>query len=172
MVYLSEQPEKPATQEGAAPEPPRAPEAPQPPSPVPEPPRGNMGELRTIQTLVTVSIIAGPVSMVIGGVLLSTVALVCALVAFLKARRVADTAGIDANLVRTMRRQAVLGLAIGIVALVLNAVTLAMLMPAIIEAVQAGDLTPLVDGTAGSGVSPSDGQSGSSDAAGTGSVWG
>ena len=128
-----------------------------------------MGELRTIQTLVTVSIIAGPVSMVIGGVLLSTVALVCALVAFLKARRVADAAGIDANLVRTMRRQAVLGLAIGIVALVLNAVTLAMLMPAIIEA---GDLTPLVDGTAGSGVSPSDGQSGSSDAAGTGSVWG
>ena len=118
-----------------------------------------MGELRTIQTLVTVSIIAGPVSMVIGGVLLSTVALVCALVAFLKARRVADAAGIDANLVRTMRRQAVLGLAIGIVALVLNAVTLAMLMP-------------LVDGTAGSGVSPSDGQSGSSDAAGTGSVWG
>ena len=45
--------------------------------------------LKSAQTLVTISIIGGPVSLIIGGVLLSTIALICGILAFTKIKRAA-----------------------------------------------------------------------------------
>ncbi len=171
MAYLSEQSGSggPSAPEGPA----GAPQVPAPEPPqVPEPKGDGLGSLRSIQALVTVSIIAGPVSMIVGGVLLSAVALGCALVALAKVRRVEVPEGTDGALVQAVRHQAMVGVGIGVVALVLNAVTLALLMPGIIEAAQTGDFSSLLGGAGmegGSGGSAASEGSSSSDSS---SVWG
>ena len=49
---------------------------------------GGLRQLKSAQTLVTVATIAGPLSLLIGGVVLSGVGVICALMAFVKTRRV------------------------------------------------------------------------------------
>lgn len=178
MAYLSEQKGAEGPEDGspAAPQPAGAPKPPQAPSPVPEPPRGSASELRTIQTLITVALIAGPVSMVIGGVVLSLIAVACAGVALAKARRAtAEGSEESAGLLQAMRRQAMVGLGLGVVALAFNAVSLALIMPAVMEAAQTGDLSGLLgtgaDGVTGAGSSGSSSGNGG-ETPGSGSVWG
>ena len=120
----------------------------------------------------TVSIIAGPVSMIVGGVLLSAVALGCALVALAKVRRMEVPEGTDGALVQAVRRQAMVGVGIGVVALVLNAVTLALLMPGIIEAAQTGDFSSLLGGAGMEGGSGGSATSEGGSSSGSSSVWG
>lgn len=172
MAYLSERndgqtppPEGPSAPSGSQPggEPSKGPGAPEPPS-------EGMVSLRSIQTLVTVSIIAGPVSMIVGGVLLSAVALGCAVAALAKVRRVKAPEGSDGALVQAVRRQAMVGVGIGVVALTLNAVSVALILPAFIEAAQTGDLSSLLGG-AGVDGGAGNASSGSS-ASGSSSVWG
>lgn len=154
-------PEPDPTMRASVPEPPGAPE-----------PNGN-GSLRSIQTLITISIIAGPVSMIIGGVILSLVALACAIVALVKARRLRLPEGTDGALLQTIQRQAMVGIGIGVVAFGFNAVSLAMIMPTVIDAVQSGDLSSLTGG-AGSAGNLADGSSAadSADGGSKSSVWG
>lgn len=126
------------------------------------------GSLRSIQTLITVSIVCGPVSMIIGGVFLSLVAIVCAIVALVKVRRLVAQGGGAADMaLQTMQRQAMVGIGIGVVAFGFNAVSLALVLPAFIEAMQSGDYAALLDG---SGAASSASDAGSS--TGKGSVWG
>ena len=132
-------------------------------------PKGDMADLRSIQMLVTVSIIAGPVSMLVGGVLLSLVAIVCAALALAKLRHVKVPEGTDQSLVQAVRRQAMVGVGIGVVALVLNAVSLALILPALLEAVQTGDFSALL----GSAGAPStEGAAPAPDGGNSSSIWG
>lgn len=164
MAYSDQHPQEP---EGTTPTPPPptgAPQVPGPPS-VPEP--QGPGSLRSIQTLITVSIIAGPVSMIIGGVFLSLAAIVCAVVALVKARRVNVQDDANVMALQTIRRQAMVGIGIGVVAFGFNAVSLAMVLPALVDAMQSGDYSSVLDGSmSGSGTQ------GTEDPAGKSSVWG
>lgn len=131
----------------------------QPPEPKP-----SISQLRTAQTLATISIIAGPISILIGGVLLSTVALVCGILALSKVRAVIQLQP-KSDIALSIKRQAKVSIVISVLALVLNAISVVMVMPVLIQAMQSGDYTQLL-GSAGI-VSQ-----GASSASSASSVWG
>lgn len=85
--------ETPEPQQLGAPE--ATPGNPQRPEPPTEPSQDQRqvlidADLKSARTLSTVAAIAGPVSFIIGGVMLSTVGLVCAIVGFVKIKHVID----------------------------------------------------------------------------------
>ena len=85
--------ETPEPQQLVAPE--ATPGNPQRPEPSTEPSQDQRqvlidADLKSARTLSTVAAIAGPVSFIIGGVMLSTVGLVCAIVGFVKIKHVID----------------------------------------------------------------------------------
>lgn len=139
----------------------------QPPkTPFDQPPAdGGLRQLKSAQTLVTVATVAGPVSLLIGGVVLSSVGVVCALMALVKVRRVLAE-GVAPGLsvyASRIRRSAVLSTLVCALALTLNAIALASVMPALIQAIQTGDLSSLYEtynlpqgSGAGSGSAPKD----------------
>lgn len=136
---------------------------------MPEPPQPDAAaRARSAQTLVMVSIIAGPVSLVFGGVLLSLVALICGAVALSRVKALGSESpdGAPSGYLAAVRRQAILGLSLGVVALVLNAVGLVMMWPQYMEIIQGGDIDALMGSQSGSSAA-SNGSSGSSS-----SVWG
>lgn len=123
-------------------------------------------ELKSARTLATVATIAGPISFIIGGVALSTVALVCAIIAFVKIRSVLDdVAPAKRPYARALRQTALMGIGIGAVALVLNGISVAMMLPVLMEAMQTGDYSAIL-GDAASSLSPT------SPSKGGGNAWG
>ncbi|MCI8469067.1 MAG: hypothetical protein HFJ75_06230 [Eggerthellaceae bacterium] len=140
-------------------------EPPKTPFDGPQKPQG-APQLRSAQTLVTIATISGPVSLLIGGVMLSTIGLVCAIMALVKANGFLKEPGEDQwkVIASRIRRSSVLAVIVCALALILNAMTVASVMPAMMEAVQSGDLTSLYEsyGMAPSGGSGSTGSGGSS----------
>ena len=82
-----------------------------------------MQQLRSCQTLTTIALIGAPVSLLVGGVALSTAALVCAIVAFVRMRRLVDPDDVPGSVGRTLYVQSVVAL----------------------EAMQSGDASALFD---------------------------
>lgn len=171
----SEQPSPVSDADNPVPADAKQPAAPQTPVSAPTVDHGqasdqfDLMELNSARTLATVATIAGPVSFIIGGVALSTVALVCAILALVKARRVAakprSEHGSYANVVR---QTAIMGLFISAVALVLNIIGLVTMLPILMEAMQTGDYSAILGDAAGSlqgTPTPSDGTGG-------GNAWG
>lgn len=102
-------------------------------------------ELKSARTLTTVATVAGPVSLIIGGVALSTVALVCAIIAFTKVRRLLSQGDFPQRpYALTLRQTALIALGVSAVALVLNGITVAMMMPVLLEAMQTGDYSAIL----------------------------
>lgn len=129
-----------------------------------------MKDTKTIQTLASVSLIGGPLSLIIGGVLLSTASLVCGIIALVMVRssKTSFDESISANIQQTLMRQAIIGIAMCALALAVNAISLAMMMPAVFDAVQSGDYSSVFGGGSASGDSAS--SAGSSGAFGNGSA--
>lgn len=126
-------------------------------------------ELNSARTLTTVATIAGPVSFIIGGVALSTVAVVCAILALTKARRVLrKPQGEHSGYANMVRQTAIMGLLISSIALILNIVGLVTMLPILMEAMQTGDYSAILGDAASSiqGTAPSSGSSGG------GNAWG
>lgn len=138
--------ETPEPQQLGAPE--TTPENPQRPEPSTEPSQDQRralidADLKSARTLSTVAAIAGPVSFIIGGVMLSTVGLVCAIVGFVKIKHVIDDVdGRQKVYAATVRQTLIWGLAISAIALIVNIVGIALMMPVLMEAMQTGDFTP------------------------------
>ena len=109
-----------------------------------------MKDTKTIQTLASVSLIGGPLSIIIGGVLLSTAALVCGIVAFVMVRKMQGAAeGAQSTAIeQALTRQAIIGIAVSALALVMNVASVIMMLPAIMDAVQTGDYSSLLGGGA------------------------
>lgn len=106
-----------------------------------------MKNAKTIQTLASISLIGGPLSLIVGGVLLSTAGFVCGIIALVMVRSDKDAAanaGISDAIKQTLTRQAIIGIAVSGIALVMNAATFAMMLPAIMDAVQTGDYSSLL----------------------------
>ena len=118
--------ETPEPQQLVAPE--ATPGNPQRPEPSTEPSQDQRqvlidADLKSARTLSTVAAIAGPVSFIIGGVMLSTVGLVCAIVGFVKIKHVIDDVdGRQKVYAATVRQTLIWGLAISAIALIVNIV--------------------------------------------------
>lgn len=86
--------------------------------------------------------IGGPFSFVIGGVVLSTVALVCAIIAFSKFKRLSLMPGVLRDAPR-IKRAVIFSIVISSAALVWNAVWLAIVLPEMWQTLLSQDFSSL-----------------------------
>lgn len=132
------------------------------------PPKGQLSfeslqQIKSAQTLITVATIGAPVSLFVGGVLLSVVSIICAVLGYTKLKKVSLVNGMTHPLVSKVIRSAVLAGCFGIGALVLNGLSMAMLMPAVMDYVNNGNADALNGILGGQAMDSSSGKS---------SVWG
>ena len=97
--------------------------------------------------LVTVSQIAALVSFIIGGVALSAIALICAVVAYRKLDAIAAGKQDHPEMQHALRRVGVMALGLSAVALVINIVALVVLYPVIMNSLQSGGFGSLFGGS-------------------------
>lgn len=122
----------------------------------------SLQEIKSAQTLITIATIGAPVSLLIGGVLLSTISIICAIVAYTKLKKVMPDGSAPHPLVVKVVRSAVYAACFGLGALILNGLSMAMMMPAVMEYMNTGSMDSLNNMLGG--------QAGSSNS--TSSVWG
>lgn len=106
-----------------------------------QPPRA--ARLKAAQSLITAAMICGPISLIIGGVLLSTIAVTCAAIAYGKLRGLEGLSD-PGSLEFRLRRQSMFMIAICVMTLVLNAISLAQVMPLVMDAIQSGNYTSIL----------------------------
>ena len=108
-------------------------------------------KLASTRKLITFANIAGPVSLIIGGVLLSSAGLICSLIARSRINTMLKEQPQDqifSQKVMQAAKPGAIALIICTIALVLNVISLALVMPAVLEASQTGNLTTLFGGGA------------------------
>lgn len=110
-------------------------------APVPSSNMNDLRELKKSQTMVMVASIAGPVSLFIGGVLLSGIGLVCAIAAFRKLKKLIAKHTDVSVLAQRLKRSAIVGMAVCGVAFALNAISFYLMMPVVLEMMESGDYT-------------------------------
>lgn len=125
--------------------------------------RLKLQKLKTSQTLITVAFISAPVSLLIGGLALSIAALVCAIVAFVRIRKVLEPSDVPGSIARSLYVQSMVALVASCVAVALNAVAFAYMFGALSQAMQTGDYSKLFNSFGGASASSS---------SSSGSVWG
>ncbi|RDB68992.1 hypothetical protein C1876_08075 [Eggerthella sinensis] len=101
-----------------------------------------------------ISSVAGPVSLFIGGVLLSAVGLVCGIVAFRKLVALAARQTNVAAVASRLKRSAIVGMAVCGVAFVLNAIAFYLMLPVVMDMVASGDYTGLMTDAGTGAVGP------------------
>ena len=101
--------------------------------------------------LVTASQICAIVSFFIGGVLLSSVAVVCAITAFRKLNSIALGKPSEPAMQAALRKAGYLAIVLAAIALVINIVALIVLYPIAMDALQSGSLSSLFGGLSASG---------------------
>ena len=130
-------------------------------------PDPDYAKLKTVRTQITASNVCGPVSLIVGGVALSTVGIVCAVLAWKNAKRIAETNSPSAPMANNFRKSALVSIVICCIAFVLNAVSAAIMMPAMLDAVSTGDYSQIL------GVPSTGAEGGASGGTGEGSsAWG
>lgn len=128
-------------------------------------------QLQTVQTLSAIAFIAGPISLLIGGVLLSGAALACAIVALVKVRKIMAQEDSPSNLSVSLRKQSIVAVVIASVVLGFNLVWFAAMFMTVLQVAQSGDygqIAEMLNSYMGTG-SESSGNAGSSDS--QGSIW-
>ena len=118
----------------------------------------DMRELRSAQTFTMVGTIAGPVSLFIGGVFLSLIGLVCGCIGRKKYMLLEAKGTEVSDWARRMSKSAKVAIIVSAVAFVLNAVSLFLMWPMLMQLMQSGDVA---------GVAQNAGT-----VAGAGSTWG
>lgn len=115
-------------------------------------------DLKSARTLATVASIAGPISLIVGGVALSTVALACAIIALVKIRNAQSQADESIRAyIKALRQTAFMAVLVSSIALVVNAVGVALMMPVLMEAMQTGDFSAILGEGASLAAQPSSG---------------
>ena len=107
--------------------------------PVPSSNMNDLRELKKAQTMVMVASVAGPVSLFIGGVLLSGVGLVCAIIALRKLNKLIEKRTDVSALAQRLKRSAIVGMAVCGVAFALIAISFYLMMPVVLEMMESGD---------------------------------
>lgn len=101
--------------------------------------------IKICQTLTMVALIGAPVSLIIGGVALSTAALVCGIIAFVRMRKIITPSDAPGSVERTLYVQSIIGLGLSIVAMTMNVIAFIYMFNAIMDAVQSGDASRLLE---------------------------
>lgn len=108
-------------------------------------------KLLSARRLITFANIAGPVSIIIGGVILSGAGLICA---FIARRKINDLLNAECapsetfkQRILTAARPGAVALVICAIALILNAISVAIMMPILLSAMQSGDIQTLIGGS-------------------------
>ena len=121
---------------------PETPAAPDPNKRVEQPP--DDFTLRRVRTLTMVGLLAGVVSLFIGGIYLGIAGLVCSIFALRQALRVAKhNQGTYAQAAINLKRLAIIAVVVCAVCIIANAIAVAILMPKVLEALQTGDYASL-----------------------------
>lgn len=129
-----------------------------------------MAQLKTAQTLLTIAVIGGPVSLILGGVLLSGIALVCAIVGYTKIKKVMDMPTSSKAISDSLRRQSLICIVVCSAALVINAAFFVQMVNLYMEYIVNGDVQGLMDAMYGPDASSaSSASSDASSASGNGS---
>ena len=102
-------------------------------------------QMRTCQTLNMVALIGAPVSLIIGGLALSIAALVCAIVSYVKMRRIISPNDPVGSIQRTLYKQSTIALVASSVCAALSVVAFAYMFGAVMQALQTGDISSVFD---------------------------
>lgn len=158
--------------ESGYPEPPSSwqPPSQQPQAPGPEPgrsPFGNPGNLpnqnmihvneseasllETARKLISIAQICAVVSLFLGGVLLSTISVVLAVMGAMKLSNFANNRSEPDNVKSAMKRPGYFAVGLCLIALIVNVISLVLFYPVVMQAVQSGDLSSIFTGGAGTG---------------------
>ena len=104
-------------------------------------------EFASARRLVTAALVMALVSLVIGGVLLGTVSVIVAIIAFGKVRsNMLEDNGNQAW--AALKRSATISIVVAVLALAANIAALIVIYPMVIEALQSGEYTSLLSGSA------------------------
>lgn len=102
-------------------------------------------ELRSARSLMTASNIMGPVSIFIGGVVLSLAGVICAVISMSKFKRLASSADAAVSAVaKRLSKAAAVSVSICAVALVVNAISAAIMFPILMDAVESGQMDQIL----------------------------
>ncbi len=134
-----------------------------------DPEQLRLKDLKIAQTLNTVAIIAGPVSLLIGGLLLSIVSLVCALIARSKIKRVLSVESPQTALAQRMKSSNNIACIVAIIAFIFGLYTFIVVLTTMMTLLQTGDYQSLMNALGGNGFG-SAGSSGSPSAPDV-SIW-
>lgn len=136
-------------------------------------------QLKTVQTLNTISFISAPVSLLIGGVVLSGLALTCAIVSLVKLRKSStaiseleergeDTDSLKA-LTNQMQTQSYVSLGVSVCALAFNLVAFVTIFSAVMTAMQTGDYSSVFEAL--NLTNPNEGSSANHSSGSSKSIW-
>lgn len=140
------------------------PQGTQPPDPpLPEPGADELKKLKSAQRLSLMATVFGPVSLLIGGMLLSGIGFACAVVSRKRLNALMQSASEAGRLAAKLQRTVVVSIVVCAVAFVLNAISAWLMYPVLVETLSSGDYASIL-GSAGTDA----GSTGS----GTGSTWG
>lgn len=109
----------------------------------------DLRNLKTSQTLTMIASIAGPVSLFIGGVFLSTVGLVCGFIGFKKLKVLSNKQTKVAAAAARLKRSSIIGMTVCAVALILNALSLYIMWPELMQMLETGNYANMAAGTGG-----------------------
>lgn len=96
--------------------------------------------LKRFQTLVMVALIGGPVSLLIGGIPLSTAGVICSFIAFTNLSKLGARAMESGSIEKRLYIQSIVALAICVITLISNAIFFADIASKIIDAANSGTL--------------------------------
>ena len=116
------------------------------------PPQGSpstrASEFASTKRLVTIAQVMAIVSLLIGGVLLGTAALIVALVASSRVRSHQSDSGPEAVSWQSLKRSTTIAIVVTLLALAANIAALVIVYPMVIEAMQSGEYGSLLSGSA------------------------
>ncbi len=98
-----------------------------------------LDQLKSAQTLLMIGLIGAPVSLMFGGLLLSTIALICSIICFVKVKKVLKDPKQYPMLDQRFRKPAILAIIMGVVAFGLNLANIIFLMPVLMQIAQSSD---------------------------------
>ena len=117
--------------------------------------------VETARKLISIAQICAVVSLFLGGVLLSTIAVVLAIMGTMKLVNFANNRSEPDVVKSAIKRPGYLAVGLWLIALIVKAVSIVLFYPVVMQAIQSGDLSSIFTGGAGAG------------SAGTGSsTWG
>lgn len=112
-------------------------------------PQDDEKELKRAQNLTIAASILGPISLFFGGVLFSGAGVACGIIALRKILKITKKGGALQVAAKRMQTLSIVTLVVCSLAFILNAITIWLLYPIVLEAVQTGDYSALMNGDAG-----------------------